>query len=250
MRPRTNENLETTTRLKVVFGKGVKVGHLLDLLPAGHERHGAHIEHRVSESVVALVGEAINDKLVVVDAAAGTGELARLLGALELGDVPDVGHGVGVLPGVGDVDLIVLVVEDEVCLPLGVEDPALVGVGDAFVGGLGDDLDVGLVLDVVARKSVSVCMKSEGTSRRCLHGQGVLVVAVADIPAPVLEVRPTVDEALRIVHVTILTSTTERSRIGGVSQVKEDKTSTQSAVTRQEARSNTVVFLLVGSDVM
>lgn len=107
----------------------------------------------------------------------------RLLGCLEVRNVPDVGDGVavdrGADVGAGAAYLVVLVVEDQVLLPLLVEDSALVGVLDARVAGDRDDQGLGLVGDVV-------------------DGQRVLVVAVADVAAVVARVGATVDEALSL----------------------------------------------------
>jgi hypothetical protein len=76
----------------------------------------------------------------------------------------------------GAVHLVEFVVEEEVLLLL-VDEPALVGVGGADVGGRGDLDGVLLVGDVG-------------------NGQGVLVVVEADLVASVLLVRALVDDAL------------------------------------------------------
>lgn len=87
--------------------------------------------------------------LVVVDGLAGSLVVTGLLGVLEVADVPDKGGSVTVGTGAAAVVLIVLVVKDEELLVLGVEDPALVGVGGALVAGDGDELGVLLVSDIV-----------------------------------------------------------------------------------------------------
>jgi len=119
----------------------------------------------------------------VVDGADGALVETGLLGGLEVADVPDVGDGVAVDRradvGAGAANLVVLIVEDDVLLPLLVQNGTLVGVLDTGVAGDGDDLGVGLVGDVV-------------------DGQRVLVVAVADIATSVARVRATVDEALSL----------------------------------------------------
>lgn len=64
---------------------------------------------------------------------------------------------------------------------------------------------------------------------RDLHGQSVLIVAVADIAAPVLDVRSSINNALRIVDVAIASSTSEILGVRNVSEIQE----LQSRVTRQ-----------------
>lgn len=93
----------------------------------------------------------------MVDTAPQTLVVARLLGLLEGRNVPDVGDGVPVSAQAGGVVLVVLVVEDQILLPLGVEHPALVGVGGAFVGSVGDDADVLFVgyVEAIFRQSLS-----------------------------------------------------------------------------------------------
>lgn len=61
-----------------------------------------------------------------------------LLRLLEIGDVPDEGHGSVGEAWVAAFDFVVLVVQKEVLLPIGVENPALVRVGCSFVGCYGD----------------------------------------------------------------------------------------------------------------
>jgi hypothetical protein len=85
----------------------------------------------------------------VVDGRTRTLVVARVLGVFEVADVPDVGCWMAVCGRAAALDFIVFVVHDEVFLVLGVEDPALVRVGGAFVGCDGDDLGELLVGDVV-----------------------------------------------------------------------------------------------------
>ena len=49
-----------------------------------------------------------------------------------------------------------------------------------------------------------------------IHCDGVLVIAVADIPAVVLAIRPSVHNALGIVDVAILTGSTQGHGVGRV----------------------------------
>ena len=55
-------------------------------------------------------------------------EDTRLLGVLEIADVPEVGYGVAIGSGADSIVLVILVVEDEELLPGGVSNPSLVGV--------------------------------------------------------------------------------------------------------------------------
>lgn len=89
------------------------------------------------------------------------GDLARLvvsglLGFGEIPDVPDVCHGEAVGRRANAVVLVVLVVQDEELLVLGVENPSLVGVACTGVAGTGDYGSILLVGHVVACKEVSI----------------------------------------------------------------------------------------------
>ena len=55
-------------------------------------------------------------------------EVAGLLGVAEVADVPEVGGGIPITGGTSAADLVVLVVEHEELLPVGVSDPTLVDV--------------------------------------------------------------------------------------------------------------------------
>lgn len=85
----------------------------------------------------------------MVDGDAGVLVVASLLGVLEVTDVPDEGGGVAVGTRAAAVNLVVLVVQDEELLVLGVEHPALVGVGGTLIAGDGDEGGVLLVGDIV-----------------------------------------------------------------------------------------------------
>lgn len=157
-------------------------------------------------AVVGLVSLAVDDVLVVVNAVMVRLVETSLLGGGERRDVPDVSDKEAIVSGRDTVILVVLVVEDQELLPLLVEQPTLVGVGGTLVGGTGDDGGVGLVSDVV-------------------DGEGVLVVAVADLAALVLSVGTVVDDTLSIVDVAILRVASRASGVGGVGQINEDQAS-------------------------
>lgn len=89
-----------------------------------------------------------DDVLVVVDGGGKTLVETGLLGGLEGGDIPYVGYGIVVSGWTTGVDLISLIIEDDVLLPLLVKDFSLMGVGSSSVGGTRDDGGVGLVGNV------------------------------------------------------------------------------------------------------
>jgi hypothetical protein len=133
-------------------------------------------------------------------------------------------------------------------LPVEVVDPALVGEGGAFVGGAGDDLGVLLVADIVAKLGLVVGHVRE--SRSNVHGEGVLVVAVADVGTVVLLIGAAVDQTLRVVHIAILAVATQVNGIAGVLQAEEVKTTHAAGITGLDTDSDTVLSLLVDDDVV
>jgi hypothetical protein len=135
-----------------------------------------------------------------------------------------------------DLALIKLIVHDDVSLPHGVENPTLVGVGSSDVGCAGDDgtgvTEADLVGDIV-------------------DGQGVLVVAVADVTTIVLLVRSTVDNALSVVSVAVLTVATRDVRLSGIVHVDEHGSTGAGVVTAGATASTAgdgVVLLVVCDD--
>ena len=91
-------------------------------------RKRANVKDTETAAVVALVGETVDDELVVVGTVAGGLEVAGLLGVAEIANVPEVGDSVTVSSGTTSADLVVLVIDDEELLPGGVGDPTLVSV--------------------------------------------------------------------------------------------------------------------------
>lgn len=73
--------------------------------------------------------------LVVVDSLPRRLVVASLLGVLEVANVPDEGRSMTVGTRSASIILIVLVIQDEPLLVLLVQNPALVSVGGALVGG-------------------------------------------------------------------------------------------------------------------
>lgn len=148
--PAADKVHDTTKRRIIVLRVDIKERDLLDALARRVIRDAADIEHAEAGAVVALEAVAVDDVLVVVDAVRLGLVVAGLLGRGEVAHVPDVRHGEAVGGGLDHVELVVLVVHDQVLLPFAVQEPALVGVGGAGVGGARDDGGVLLVGDVVA----------------------------------------------------------------------------------------------------
>lgn len=88
--PCSGEGDISSSREIIVLRVDIEVGNLLDALASGVIRDGADIQDVVTQGVVALVGKAINDELVVVDTRPGAGVLAGQLGILQRADVPNV----------------------------------------------------------------------------------------------------------------------------------------------------------------
>jgi len=233
----------TAAGLDIIRRVDVKVSNLFDLGAVGELGDAGDVEDAEAGLVVGLVVKTVVDVLVVVDGAGRGLVVAGDDGRLEVLDVPDVGHGEAVLGGrvngsaVGvDLALVELIVHDDVGLPHGIENPALMGVGSTDVRSARDDCtsvtEANLVGDVV-------------------DGQGVLVVAVANVTAVVLLVRSTVDNALSVVSVAILTVATRDVGLDGVVHVdKHGSTSTGVIATGTTASTagDGVVLLVVGDD--
>ena len=149
--PSASEGDIATSGEMIILRVDVKPGDLLDSLAGRVLFHGSKIKNAETEGVIALEGIAILDVLVVVNSLSQALVVTSLLGRLERADVPDVRDGVA-FGGVTDlVSLIGLVVGDEELLPVGVKDPALMGIARPHVRSVRDDRDVLLVGDVETR---------------------------------------------------------------------------------------------------
>ena len=147
------------------------------------------------------------------------------------GDIPDVGNRVACRTGSFLVILIVFIIEEDELLPLKIQDPSLVSVGGSLVRCAGENSGVLLVGDIV-------------------DGQGVLVVAVANVTAYIFLIRAFVYKALSVVDITVLGSTARRCWVGDVSKVDEDQASTASGRTRRGTNCNGIVLRLVDDNVV
>lgn len=119
-------------------------------------------------------------------------------------------------------------------LPERVEDPTLVGVRGALVWSAGDD--GGGVRSVLVGHVVDC--------------EGILVVAVADVPSEVLRIGSSVDNALCVMDIAILRSAARSSGLRWIRHIDEDKATSTSSGTRSSADGNGVVLLLVNDNVV
>lgn len=165
------------TALLVILGVAVEETGLLEQLAAGLAVHGADIDNAETAAVVGLVGEAVEDVLVVVDGLDGGLVGAGEFRFAEVLDVKDVGSGVAVGSSAGLVHLIELIVEEEEVHLDGVGEPALVGVCGTGVRSLGENLGLATVGDIH-------------------DGEGVFVVVEANFSAPEANIWASVDNAL------------------------------------------------------
>ena len=97
------------------------------------------------------------------------------------------------------------------------------GVGRALIAGAGDDVgDVGLVGHIIAAAAVLAnqvyCMWKIITN---LHGEGVLIVAIANVTALVTLIGAMVDQALSIVDIAVIGGTSEAHKVLWVANVEE-----------------------------
>lgn len=208
MRPSSKRPIgHSTAGLAVVVGISVKVGDFADAVSCGVRGDGADVEDAKAGLVVGLVGETVvlfvcfwlvvvvvahvmfirvvttYDKLVVVDGSYSRLVVSGVDGILEVGDVEDVGHWETIQSGTVGVDargvdlsLVEFIVEHQMRLPHGVDDPSLVRVCRSSVRRAGDD-------------GASVRPVLVG---HIVNGQGVFVVAIADVSAIVPLIGPTV----------------------------------------------------------
>jgi hypothetical protein len=233
-----------TTRKIVVLRVDVEESNLLDLAAVGVLGNGAYVENTETSLVVGLVGETLVDELIVVDGAGGGLVVARVLGMLQVGDVPDVSDWEAILGGrIGcgavrvNLALVKLVVHDKVSLPHRVYDPALMGIRGTDVRSAGDNLSsFGSVLvgDVV-------------------DGERIFVIAIAYISSEISGIRAAVDYALRIVYIAIISIASGRIGLVRIVQVDEDEATGAGVVpsgATTAADGDSVAKLLVSDDIV
>lgn len=203
-RPSADKVYDPTTRRLIILGVNIKESDFLDTLPSGILLYTGDIQDAQAGAVVALVDKVAFDVLVMVDTADGGFVVSCLLRGTEVSDVPDVRDWESVCSQSGAVVLVVLVVHDQVLLPVLVKDAPLVGVRCSLVGGDGDDAGIRPVGHVV-------------------DGEGVLVVPVADVSALEFLVGASIHETLGIVHIAVLGVAPGADGLGGVGEVDENE---------------------------
>jgi hypothetical protein len=87
-------------------------------------------------------------------------------------------------------------------------------------------------------------------SERNVHGQRILVISVADFTSDILSIWALVDDALRVVDVTILPCATWAGWLGWVLHVNEYDTGSASVVTRHGADRVDHIGRFIGNDVV
>lgn len=194
----------SSTALVIILGVDIEEGKLLKLGASRVGGDGANINNTEARAVVSLVGNAVNDILVVVD-----GSNRALVDAFEdrLGQVDsidNVGGGVLVRGRAGLLLLVKLIVKQDVAL-VGISPPALVSVRGTVVASARKLLGHGAVGDVN-------------------NGEGILVVVEANLLASVALVRAVVDTALSIVDVAVLRNTANILGLAGVGDVEHPET--------------------------
>ena len=165
------------TANRIVLGMTIEETNFLEPGTVRMTCSRADVHDAKTAAIVGLVGESVNDVLVVVDGLDRGLVKAGIHGLLQRGDVKDVGCRVVVSSRADLIHLIKLVVKEQVSHPLLVCEPALVGVCGTYVGGFRDDDWSFLVGNVHDSK-------------------GILVIVEADLLLPVLKVGSSVDNAL------------------------------------------------------
>lgn len=232
----TPSTIKLRGRISIVLRVTIKVRQLLHRSTSRIRRNTTGIHHAQSRTVVGLVRNAINNILVMVDGPNGTLVLSSPDGVGKRRDVKNVRGGMGVLPILAALDFIQLIIEKEI-LEVRVNVPALMGVCTlavkTFVGDAGHDSRLLLVGHVV-------------------DGEGILVVAEADLAALEVLVDAAVDDALGVVDVAVLARAAEESGLSRVLDVYHDETAVgaRAACVGGGADNENGVGLFVGDDVV
>jgi hypothetical protein len=220
---------------RIILGIDIKERFRSHALTRGILLNRSNIVHPDAIPVIRLVRKAVYDVQVVVDALLIRGpEVARVLGVLQVREVGDVGDGAPRGSGAGFVLLVQLVVEQDVLVPVALGPPALVHVRGAGVGQLGEDLGRGLAV----------------LGGGVVDGDGVLVVADADVAAAVTAVRPVVGHALGVVHVAVLAGTAGGAGVCRVLEVDVLQAGAAGLVAGLGADGNGVLVVPVDDDVV
>lgn len=214
---------------RVIIGVDIKESCLFKQSTSVILSDGGNVDDAEAGAIVGLVGEAVDDVLVVVD-----GLDRRLVDSTEDGpgevlDVDDVGGGVLVSSRASHLLLIELVIEEQVLVVIA-QQPTLVGVGSTVVGGTRD-------------------LARHGATANVDNGEGILVVVEAELMALVRGHGTLVDDALSIVDVAIGGDAASILRTARVGDVHHPETAT-ALEAQLGADSGDKSGLLVGDDVV
>lgn len=234
MTPRSDIVHDSATWQRIILGIHIKECHFLNASTSRILLDSAHIQDTKTSSVVRLVSKTVVDVLVVIDTLDFRLVETRVDRLLQVGDVEDVAHRELISRRTGAFFLVDLVIQDQAGLPHWIVDPALVRIGCSNVRRAGDDL----------------CGLRTGFVGYVVDGQGVFIVAVANVLAVVASVGTAVDDALGVVDVAVLRSATFGVGLGWIVEVNEDETSTASRGPGCSSNSYSIVELLVDNNVV
>lgn len=232
----TPSTIKLRGRISIVLGVTVKVCQLLHRATSRIRRNTTGIHHAQPRAIVGLVRNTINDILVVVNGLDRALVLASPDGVGERRNIKNVRGGMGILAILAALDFVQLIIEKEI-LEVRVNVPSLVGVGalavETLVGDARHDSRLLLVGHIV-------------------DGEGVLVVAEADLVTLEVLVDAAVDDALGVVDVAVLACASEEGGFGGILDVHHDQAAVgaRAACIGGGADNEDGVGLFVGDDVV
>lgn len=171
------------------------------------------------------------DILVVIDAVPAGFVISRLTRFGKVGDIPDEGDWMSVFSEAGFGEFVDFVVEEEVFLPLFVEDPPLMRVSGSFIGSSRDNSRFELIRDIE-------------------DGECILIVRVTDFATDEFGVGSTVNETLGIMDVAVLPCAAWAGRIGDVRHVDENNTSSAGGISWRGTNREDEVGFVVGDNVV
>lgn len=222
MGPSTSEHHLATD--SIILGVNVEesvCGHVASCWVAAN---GTDIVHPETSTVVALVCKSVDDVQVVIYSFVVDGEEgSRCLWVAEITHVDDVGDGTSRRRRSLSALLVKLIVEDHKLVAL-VGPPALVAVCRARVRKSAQNLRCGVAL----------------LAGGVVDGDGVFVVADADVAATEAAVWTFIVHTLSIVDVAVGRSAAGRLGVGGVGKINVLKTTSAAGVTGLSANSDGV----------
>jgi len=174
------------------------------------------------------------DVLVVIDGLLLGSVVTCVDWLFQVANVEDVGHRILLSCGTNAIFLVEFVIEHKVLLPVAVENSTLMCVCSADIRSARDDL-----------RGIKTSLVSH-----IIDGESVFVVAVADIATKVALVRTTINKTFGVVDVAILTRATRGNRLGDVTDIDEDETSSASTVARLSSNRDCISKFLVDDDIV